>query len=848
LTADKLSRPEIRFAPAKQGYIIDFITGKHLKLTAEERVRQQFEHILVEEYGYPKAEMDIEFKIQRGAAKGKEKADIVVFNDASHKEQANIKIIVETEPPSHEFDDQLLSYVTATTAQFCVWTNGAETKYFYRPVKAPTKLDPITQFPHWGETINDIGRHLKKDLRPSNELKLIFESIHNALFASANIRRAEKLGAEMIKLLFCKIHDERSPNVKCQFRATVEEIIDEDGNERVLARVKKLFTEVKVDFKDVFDQNDELLLDAESVAMVVGRLQRISLLRSETDVVGEAFEVFIPEEFKGEKGEFFTPRPVVRMTMQMLQLEPSKRERLIDPACGSGGFLIVGMEYAKQRIEQTYAKSGIGSEQIGKEKDQYARNHFFGIDVEADLARISKAYMAVVGDGRGGIFCEDSLKACDKWTEKCKDAIELGQFQVLATNPPFGTKIKVRSREILSQYDLAHHWSENDNQELVKSKRILGGQAPDILFLERCVKLLEPSGRMAIVLPRGTLNNPDQIVHRVARKWLLENCKILAVVDLPKDTFQPYTGTKTSVLFLERTPPPNDYSVFMAISKEIGHDKRHNPVYERTDDGSLILDEDNNPKLKLDQEQIVHAYLTGENSDPDRIFWSNIGDIRREDRLDASHFSPIAQKALAQITKATPPDWSLQSIGQLSKDVFYPGRFKRVYVKKAYGVPFYSGANITRHTPVGLKYLSKDTKNLDEYRVRKDWILVTRSGTSGVITYVDATLDNAAVSEHVIRIVPDTGRVDAGYLYAILSGELYPDILESAITGSMVDEITPSFIKSIKIPIPPGTPDEGLQKEIGEMIRQGMGNRYKARTLTDEARVRLLKIIHPSSQ
>lgn len=610
---------EGKIVASSSGYITDFISGKRLRLTPEEKVRQKYEHILAEEYGYPLEEMAIEFNIQRGSIRGKERADIVIFNDPKNRTQSNIKIIVETEPPTHEFDEQLLSYVTATTAQFCVWTNGAITKHFYRPLKAPTKFETIAQLPHSGETINDIGKHLKKDLEPSNELKIIFENLHNSLFASANIRRAEKLGTELIKLLFCKIHDERSPNPKCDFRAMVDEIVDNEGNELVLQRIRKLFEKVKVDFKDVFAGDEEILLDAESVTMVVSRLQRISLMKSETDVVGAAFEVFVPEEFKGEKGEFFTPRPVVRMVMKMLQLNPSIREKLIDPACGSGGFLIVGMEYAKQKIDEVYSKSGFTNDDIERLKDEYVRNHFYGMDVEPDLARISKAYMAVVGDGRGGIFSEDSLKSPERWGEKCRDLIKLGQFEVLATNPPFGTKIKVRSKEILSQYHLGRRWTEDENGAVGKTDIIIGGQAPDILFIERCLELLKPGGRMAIVLPRGTLNNPDQVVHRATRSWLLQNFKILAVVDLSKDTFQPYTGTKTSVLFLEKNPPQKEYSVFMAISTEIGHDKRHNPVYKRTDDGTLILDENGNPKLKLDQDEIINAYLNGENTDPDRI-------------------------------------------------------------------------------------------------------------------------------------------------------------------------------------------------------------------------------------
>ena len=838
----------------KSGYVRDFITGKPLKYTKEEAVRQVVEKMLVEDYGYSKEQMDIEFKIQRGSKKGNEEADIVIFNDAKTKDQMNVYLVVETEPPEHEFDNQIISYVTATPAIFCMWSNGKKTLFFYRSPTNPTTFEPLQQIPRKGETINDIGWYLKTQLKPATNLKMLFENIHNQLYGSANIKRPEKLGAEMTKLLFCKIYDEKSPDLKCQFRATVDELITDDGIDKIATRVKGLFVDVKSQYSDVFGAHEEILLDGHSIAFIVSKLQQISLTTSDSDTVGNAFEVFVPDELKGTKGEFFTPRPVVRMAVSMINPDGIKKEKIIDPACGSGGFLTVAMEKVRADLDQKYQKSHMPEKQIEQIKGDYVRNYFFGIDVEADLARISKAYMAIIGDGRSGIFCDDSLAPPLKWSEIMQDKIKFNTFDVLITNPPFGAKLANTRREILEQYDLAK-FKKDSNGNVEFSNKVRKSQVPDILFLERCFNLLKPvtngknGGRMAIVLPRGILNNPDKLDDKASRKWLLEHVKILAVVDLPRDTFQPHTNTVTSILFAERTDgkTQEDYDVFMAISRKIGHDKRGNPIFKRDNDGIPLLDATGDFIIDIDTYEIEADYkkfLNGiDFEDTDRSFSVSISDIKKSDRLDASYYSPVARSAMEQIVSSVPNGWKLEPVKNLTKDVFYPARFKRTYVDKNNGIPFLSGANVTRFTKVGVKYLSAKTKNLDSYLVKKGWILVTRSGTSGVIVYADESFDNVAVSEHVIRIVPDEDKIDGGYIFTVLNSEIYKPIFASAITGSMVDEITPAFIQSIQIPVPE-SPDDDTHKEIGKKVKDAERKRVESNSLLEEAQKDLKQILN----
>ena len=341
---------------------------------------------------------------------------------------------------------------------------------------------------------------------------------------------------------------------------------------------------------------------------------------------------------------------------------------------------------------------------------------------------------------------------------------------------------------------------------------------------------------MAIVLPRGVLNNQSKRVDRAARDWLLRHTKILAVVDIPKDAFEPYAGTTTSLVILERTDaePEEDYDIFMAISREIGHDKRGHPTYKVDDYGRPIRDENGQMMINVDAYDIEKDYekfLAGSLEDTNRSFAVTRSQIRQKDRFDATAFNPEARKARASL-KRLPAGASIMQVKHLATDIFYPGRFTRAYVEKEYGIPFISGSNITRIKKVGVKYISTQTRNLERYIVKEGWILVTRSGTSGVVTLADKSMDGLAVSEHVIRIVPDKRKVDPGYLFAILNNPTLTPILQSGVTGSVVDEITPEFLGDLEIPVPD---DTWVQKKIGRHVLNAIRHISKAGDLFNDA-------------
>ena len=614
---------EVNELPKRDGYVRDPVSGQEVKVTPE-RVEAKliFAERLIGEYGYPRHEIQTfpEFYIQKGSTKIGP-ADIVVFKN-NKKTFDNIYLIVETKRKDKKDGiKQLKSYVASTPAEGAVWFNGTEIVYF-RVLRKPPSYTP--EFIEWrniprkGQPWDEIGKHKTGDeLIPAKNLKSVFRVVYYHLYTNSNLPRAERLGGEMTRLLFCKIYDEIHSYSDLRFKAGADE---PDG--KVTQRIKEVFEKVKKEYRDVFEEDEKLLLDAKSIAYVVSQLQNYSLLKADRDAVGDAFEVFIGPGLRGEKGQFFTPRNVVRMCVEILNPEPD--ERIIDPACGSGGFLIIALEHVWKKIDQKYQH--LSKEKIGSIKTELASRNLHGIDKEFDLAKVSKAYMAIVGDGRGGIFCSDSLIDPGEWPLLQKETIKFDSFDVLLTNPPFGSKIPIASKSLLEQYELGFNWKyAKKTGEWKRTDKVLDKQVPQILFIERCLQLLKPGGRMAIVLPDGVYGNPTD---RHIFRYIFENAKIIAIISCPQETFQPSTHTKTSVLFLEKaTNHRNDYNFFMAIAQKAGHDKNGKVIYKRNKHGEFLSDGHGNKIIEDDLPVITARF---------REFQSNGNKLRNYSHLGFS--------------------------------------------------------------------------------------------------------------------------------------------------------------------------------------------------------------------
>lgn len=576
--------------PLREGYINDYISGLPVRDTPEEREAVQvFAQILVEDYGYPKTYIQTRpqwrVKARPSDAKKEYPVDIAVFNNSA-KAEDSVYIIVECKKKNRKDGrSQLEDYLRFSSARLGVWFNGNERLYLVKTEKGGRVLfDEIPNIPRYGQRLEDVGKFRRKDLKPATNLKSTFRAIRNYLAANAvGITRDEVFAQQLINLIFCKIYDERFtlPDDIVTFRAGIGE-----PPKAVKERIDSLFSHVKSQYSDVIGVSDRVILDSNSLTYVVGELHNYSLTQAERDAVAEAFEIFIGPSLKGGQGQFFTPRNVVKMVVDMI--DPGPNDRIVDPACGSGGFLVEALRHVWRKVEQQGQEYRWPNDEIQAEKQKVAIRNFRGIDKDDFLSKVAKAYMAILGDGRGGVYCENSLENPQNWSVEARKDIPFGLFDVVITNPPFGKKLAIDSSDILKAYDLGHVWSKGQGG-LSEKGRVMDKQAPQILFIERCFDLLRPGGKLGIVLLESIFGMPK---YRYVVDYITRNAKLLAIVTLPEDLFQPHTHAKTCVIICEKTPPTEAYPIFMCDVKWCGHDSRGNPTYTVNDKGErVILDE-----------------------------------------------------------------------------------------------------------------------------------------------------------------------------------------------------------------------------------------------------------------
>jgi len=600
-----------------EGKIIDFIDGKPRPDNELEQVRQNFERTLIEEYLFEKSDVAVDFRIKvpDGSRTVARKLPLVVFQPgANAQDQESLYILIQIAKPGIQPTDDKggcgeleKALIACTGAEFACWTNGIETIYFQkRKAKFDTDVLPVNDFPRKGEDASSIFTTDRSRLRVAtgNNLLNAFKRCHDFIHANQGGSK-EQIFWEFLKILFAKIEDEQHEGRPRFAIRNSDERNTPPGQKEVKDRVEQLFREVcaRKEFRPLFtDTTQGILFNDAVVTFIVAQLEKYDFLHSSVDVKGVAYETIVGPTLEGTRGEFFTARNVVKMTVKMLNPEPGKR--MLDPTCGTGGFIVVGFNYVAEKLRQQARKSWKNPNKptTQEEKALYAEVHkaskfIFGLDFNANLVKTAQMNMVMNNDGRGGLFCVNSLLKPSAWPSEVQQLIELGSFDYLMTNPPFGTKIKVEGQEILEQYDLAHAWTKQGTKWIMEGN-LRAAMPPEVLFIERCVQFLKPgTGKLGIVLPDGILGNPD---YEYIRYWILANCQVLASVDLPVETFLPRTGTQTSVLILRRkseqeklaeslSGETSGYKVFMAIAKKVGKDRRGNVIFRRDPQGREII-------------------------------------------------------------------------------------------------------------------------------------------------------------------------------------------------------------------------------------------------------------------
>jgi type I restriction enzyme M protein len=598
---------EIEVVP--DGKVIDFIDGKLRNDTPEEYVRQNVERSLVLEYLYPRDYIRVEYGIKSGSRRPR--ADIVIFHDPEKIEQAGARIICETKQKNVKPSDkkegvgQLHSYMAnCPNCEYGLWTNGVDRLCFAKKLDANGmwEFPEVVDLPAFGLSLEEAEKPKLQNLKAAtgDNLLFAFRRCHNYI-APIEGRSKESSFWELLKLIFAKIEDERSYDLN--FYVTSAERASDSGRQKTRRRIAKLFEEKVVKkYPELFKATETVELKPETVAYIVAQLQGYSLLKSSVDVKGVAYEEIVGSNLRGDRGEFFTPRNACRMAVEMLDPDPG--ELVLDPACGTAGFLITAMNHVLAKIEASHRAAWSDSEnpeefelaELYRARGEYLRDRLRGLDLNPELVKAARMNMVMNNDGYGGIHQADSLDFPKLWSSDAQAAVGLGQVDVLFMNPPFGTKIRIDGTK-LEQYELAAQWDWDDDDKrhitrIDSDGRVVvqASQPPELLFIERALQFVKRgTGRIAMVVPNGILNNPGLAY---VRDWLTRRTQILGIVDMQRDLFQPHNDTQTSMVFLRRLgedeDPPNT-PVFLAVADKIGHDKRGKTIYVRDEEGMDIV-------------------------------------------------------------------------------------------------------------------------------------------------------------------------------------------------------------------------------------------------------------------
>ncbi|MEL6559674.1 MAG: N-6 DNA methylase [Bacteroidota bacterium] len=613
-----------------EGKLRDYIDGTIRKDTPEEYVRQTVEKRLINEHKYSKDQVKIEYGVQMGS--GKKRADIVIFPEGSTdeeiKDQDNIWLVIECKKEAVKPTDknngveQMRSYMAAcANCEWGMWTNGMH-KEVWRKVKNEKGkfiYEEFNDIPSADGTTDEQERPNRNTLIKAFEDNLLFtfKTCHNIIYVNEGLQKQPAF-FEFLKIIFCKIHDERNLLEPIEFFTTSKERNYKDGQASVHKRISKIFDEVKKRHGQIFDKNDEIKLLPRTVTYLVAELQKYALLTTNIDIKGKAYEEIVGANLRGDRGEFFTPRNVMKMAVAMIN--PKEAERVLDSSCGTGGFVVTAMtsviDSLRQRMESQYGEEEGWNADVRKafndKISEIASENYFGFDINPDLVKATKMNMVMNNDGSGNILQLNSLLPPAEWEEETKKKLakalgifasdirnhrSLGHFDVIVTNPPFGSKIPIKDQQILEQFDIAYIWNKDEDGNWYKTDRLQSSVPPEQLFIERIIQLLKEGGRTAIVLPDSILGAPGL---EFIRHWLIKNTKIIASVDLHADAFQPRNGTQCSILFLQKKTKEEiaeeeksrqiiNYDIFMTMIDHIGHDKRGGKIFKRDEEGNIVM-------------------------------------------------------------------------------------------------------------------------------------------------------------------------------------------------------------------------------------------------------------------
>jgi len=624
----------------EEGKILDYITGKPVKDSAKEQVRQRIARAFFHEYGISVEDMVPGFKMK---VDGRRKTlDIAIFKPGSDHRVENLEriVICDKEPKTgskgaykmrdHEQAKKefgllhsAMSQEEAGACRWGLWTNGLDFFFFEKEeTRFDVKFHPRGDWPMADGTLGSRTVASQAQLRRADRDMLLtaFRRCHNYIHGNEGMPKDAAFW-QFLYLIFAKLHDERRPKdqpprfwaglfekeVKGK-KQLVDEQFDPEGQKAIRERVTSLVKEVAEKYKEtVFRDNPpRITLSDRALAFIVGELSKYDLGRTALDAKGAAYQELVKHNIRGDRGQYFTPRGPVDLMVEML--DPKPHERVMDPACGTGGFLVSTVKHIDRKLhEAAQVESGEEStDDFLSLQDQlidFVEHNLFGADFDPFLVRAGQMNVLMASNGQPRVFNLNSLEfpaghLAD--VEAAARVAELETMDVVMTNPPFGSGIPINDPNILKNYELAHIWERTEDGGFRNTGRLQSSVAPEVLFVERVLGWLKPGGRAGIVVPDGILGNPgDEYI----RWWVLRHCRVLASVDLPVEVFivEANVNILTSLLLLRKKTDEEvraedlgrrvDYPVFMAVAEKVGFDRRGNRLFRRAPDGEDLVHE-----------------------------------------------------------------------------------------------------------------------------------------------------------------------------------------------------------------------------------------------------------------
>ena len=737
-------------------------------------------HKLITHYLYSPTQIKLQVAAGAGrnAAKSIVWADIVVYRDKAKKEPFIVVEVKKPNTPSYKGIKQSESYSRNLGAEYHVWSDWTHTEFF-KTAKYIDQSTKVGNIPTWSSGAPKktylSKNHVLPPFKNEEQLRGIVKKCHDKIFFNLGHDPAKSFD-ELMKMLFLKMFDERVTPKEYQFS-----VLPDQNKEEASEHIRKLFKKAVTSprYSDVFTtrflrpgQNITLDLDDDTINFIVKSFQDFSLVNTTStlegvDIKGTVFERMVGSTFRGELGAYFTPREIVEFCIRMVN--PSIEDSVLDPSCGSGGFLIMVIKHIKERLMRD--NPNLSEAEIYSAVKDFSENNIFGVDINERMVRVTKMNMIMHGDGHAGIYNSHGLNigASDRLP------LKEGSLKMIFSNPPFA------GREADPKYLARFDTAKTDDGSLISLHKT-------IPFVEMIIKLLDDDGVAALVLPNGIFNSPSSTFKKL-REIIYKDTQILAVIGLPHWVFF-HTGcdVQGSLLFLKKTSLKYDYEVFMDWADHVGYDAKG----AKTD--------------KNDLPGILERYKMR-----DKKHYFQFSELKRNDRFDALYYKPGKHTTFFNKKRST-------KLG----DLVEPSKLAIKRSKKNKGKYTYlEVGGVNPKTGKILELKEYDLHNLPsraKYIVRPGMVLIPNHRNSIAAKRSPVLItdehDGIVVTS---RFIPFFCKVPASYVYHILNLDVTKEKMLTMVTGSSSTEIKWDVIKEIPVPMPPNNDFDTFLADVIEI-------------------------------